>query len=175
MTFEEYKQYGEQCATRNKVIGHTPKQPHFIVFTAEEALSSIKNVLSPLIAAELPQIRFIDNGSDNIHTMMNGAFLALKKCQQGNTKEIMAAYQEMYLVALDMFRKFLNDRRMALVPGRPSPECLMKNLQVGDIQMGDVGPVFESYYGWRIDFPYQSTIDSDLDVSKWINETAFTG
>lgn len=170
---EQYKQYGEQIARRHKAIGHSDTERHYTMFTAEDALSGLRNMESPLLAAELPEIRFVDEGSDNVHMVMNGAYLILKKCRAGEGNAIVKAYEEMHVIALDIVRKFLNDRRMALKMGRKKPESLLHHLQVNGIHLVDVGPVFENYYGWRIDFPCQTAIEMDLDKTKWIGEVAF--
>lgn len=175
MNLVNYKEYGEQIATRHKSIGHTVNEKHFTVFTAEDAISGLGDIHSPVLAAELPRTRLNDSGSDNIHTVMAGAFLIVKKVAQGDYAEIIAAYQEMYVIALDILSKMLNDRKMANNGGRLSPEKLIKHLQLNNIEIVDVGPVFDGYYGWRIDFPFQSVINLQLDVTKWNNETKFSG
>ena len=174
MTLADYKAYGKQIAVRNKSIAHTDENRHFTVFTVEDALSDLKNIESPVLAAELPRIRFNDSGSDNIHTIMDGAYLIVKKVVQGNSEEIITAYEDMFVITLQVASKILNDRKMANIPGRQSPEKLVKHLQVNNISIVDVGPVFDGHYGWRIDFPFQSTINLELDESKWTDETKFT-
>lgn len=174
MTLSDYAAYGEQVATRNKAIAHTSQNRHFTVFTVEDALSNLKNIESPVLAAELPRIRFVDSGSDNIQTVMEGAFLIVKKAEQGNSSEIITAYEDMFVITLQVASKILNDKKMANNPGRLSPEKLIKHLQMNNISIVDVGPVFDGYYGWRIDFPFQSTINLVLDETKWISETKFS-
>ncbi|MES2590906.1 MAG: hypothetical protein V4608_03390 [Bacteroidota bacterium] len=174
MTLSDYKAYAEQCATRNKSIQHTPTSKHFTVFTAEDALSELKSIKSPVLAAELPRIRLGDSLSDNVHTIMDGAFLIIKKAKQGDSTEVITAYEEMFVIAMQVLTKIKNDRSFANEPGRSSPEKLIKNLRLQDVSIVDVGPVFDSYYGWRIDFPFQSTINLELDESKWDNEIKFS-
>jgi hypothetical protein len=174
MTLADYKAYGEQIATRNKAIKHSTSSKHFTVFTAEDALTTLKDIESPVLAAELPAISLSDGGSDNIHTVMSGAFLIVKKARQGNSAEIIIAYEEMFVIAIQILSKILNDRKMANDFGRMSPEKLIKHLQLNNIRIVDVGPVFDGYYGWRIDFPFQSTINLVLDENQWDNETKFS-
>lgn len=174
MTLADYKEYGEQIATRNKSILHTGTEKHFTVFTAEDALTGLPDMVSPVLAAELPTIGLSDSGSDNIHTVMSGAFLIVKKAEQGNADQIILAYEEMFVIALQILSKILNDRKMANLPGRLSPEKLIKHLQLHNIRIVDVGPVFDGYYGWRIDFPFQSTINLILNENDWNGEVKFS-
>jgi hypothetical protein len=175
MNLVDYKAYGLQIATRHKSILHSAQANHFTVFTAEDVLTGLKDLCSPVLAAELPRTGLLDNGSDNIHTIMKGAYLVLKKVDQGNSDEIIAAYEEMYVIAMDILTKMLNDRKLANTQNRNSPERLVKHLQLNSIELVDVGPVFDGYYGWRLDFPFQSVQNMQLDVNKWNSETLFTG
>lgn len=173
MTLADYKAYGEQIATRSLELLHSANNRRFTVFTVEDALTELKNIKSPCLVAELPRISFSDSGSDNIHSVMRGAFLIVKKCKQGDSNQIIAAYEEMFLIATDICSKILNDRKRANETGRPAPEKLVKHLVVNEMGLVDVGPVFDGYYGWRIEFPFQSTINLELDETKWNSEIKF--
>ncbi len=175
MTLADFLLYGEQIARRNKLIGHTDTEQHFVQFGLEAVHSALKDVMYPLLGAELPVTGFDDRGSDNIHIINDGAFVIVQSVREGDSEAVNKAYNEMHIIAIQIVQKFLNDRKLSLVPGRPSPQNQINNLAISRIKIVDVGPIFENCYGWRVSFPMQGATDMDLVESDWIDEVAFSG
>jgi hypothetical protein len=167
--------YFERAATNNKAIQHTAQKKHFITFSVEDALSSLKNIEYPALCLEIPNERLSDQLSDNIRAISSSAIVIIKKVGKINPADIVIALKETYIIASQMQSKILNDRKKANQPGRTTPESLIKHLDVNSIQLVDVGPVFDGCYGWRLEFQFNGPKNLELVESDWLpgTETKF--
>lgn len=174
MTLQNYIDYAKQIATRCKAIGHVEGvHNHFTLFTPEDVLSDLRGVEYPLLACELPRLRYMDGGSDNEFSQMQCSLLILMPAIQGDAISINQAFNTTYAIAQDIVTKLLNDNKCANITGRPSPECLVNDLNVNQINIVSVEAVFESCFGWQINFPFNNPNTLLLDESKWTGETRF--
>jgi len=175
MNLSEEELYFENTAKRLIAIQHTATKKHFCTFSVEEALSSLRDMLYPALCLEIPIEKLSDALSDNIRAITSGGVLILKKVAQPNPQEIVAALKETYVIASDIESKMLNDRKKADQQSSTYPENLLKHLDVNTLLLTDVGPVFDSCYGWRLDFQFNGPKNLELDESKWLpgTETKF--
>jgi hypothetical protein len=171
MRLADLKTYWENAAKNNLAIQHTESEKHFCVFTAEDALSSLKQLEDNVLVLELPNSTLSDANSDNIRYIPAAAVLILKSANQGNKDEVIQAYLDLEPVAIQLISKMLNDRKKANNDNISAPEKYMKHLDLNRIRMVDVGPVFDDKYGWRIDFEFNSPINLDLNESEWLPNT----
>jgi hypothetical protein len=167
MLLSELKQYALNIATNNLLIGHTPSNKRFSTYTAEDVLTDIKDMTGNILMLELPEFNIKDELSDNVRNVTTGAILLLKKAQQGNYIEVQSAYDTTLPIAVQALSKMQNDRKKANQPGAVSPESKMKHLDLNTVNIVDVGPVFDGWYGWRINFQFNSPINLTLDESQW--------
>ncbi len=171
MILSDLKTYWQKAATNNLLILHTESAKHFCSFTAEEALSSLKNIKYPALCLELPAMGLNDGLSDNIRLISNGAVLILSHAKQGDNVAIAKVMIDTEVIVLQLVSKILNDRKRANETGRSSPEKNMKHLDLNKVRWVDVGPVFDSLYGWRLEFEFNGPIPTELDESKWLPGT----
>ena len=80
----------------------------------------------------------------------------------------------MFEIAWDMVTKLKNDRRKAFDSAQPSPENLIKHLQLNSIRLTPVGPVFDGWFGWIVNHVISTNKSDQLDESKWEDETKWT-
>lgn len=171
----DLKTYWKKAAINNKAIAHVDDTSiHFICYSAEAALASLKDIEDPVLALELPEMRLSDALSDNVRLNSNGAVLILKGAAQGNSSEIEQVMLETEIIAFELLTKMMNDRRKANDVGFTAPEKYMKHLDLNKVRLVDVGPVFNSKYGWRVEFDFNGPVNLTLDESKWTNETKWT-
>ncbi len=172
LNLSDIKTYWKNAAIRNKAIGHVEGgEKHFSSYTAEEALATIKDMKYPYLAAELPEIHMGDANSDNVRMNFNGGILILKKATAGDYLKIQAAYDEMFIIGRQLLTKLYNDRKKANDYNIPMPEAMMKQLDIPLLNMVEVGPVFDSCYGWRINYQINTPDNLELDESEWDGET----
>lgn len=171
MDLSNQKTYWQKAAEHHIDVQHTADNKHFCVFTVEDALSSIKDLEYPAICLEIPEENLADLNSDNIRANSSGAILVVTKATQGNHAEITQAFLDMYVIASDMQSKMLNDRKKANQQGRVAPESLLKHLDLNTVRMVEVGPVFDSCYGWRVEFAFNGPKNLTLDEAKWLTGT----
>jgi hypothetical protein len=176
MILSDLKTYWQKAATNNLLIQHTESSKHYCSFTAEEALSALKNIKSPALCLELPEMNLSDGLSDNVRLVSKGAILVLKHAKQGDNAMISQAFLDTEVIVLQLESKMLNDRRRANESDRLSPEKDMKHLDLNKVRWVDVGPVFDSMYGWRLEFEFNGPVNLALDESKWLpgTEVAWT-
>jgi hypothetical protein len=169
MRLSHLKTYWKNAATNNIAIGHDDVSNNkFCVFTAEDALSNLKEMTGLKLCLELPEVSLYDANSDNIRTITRGAVLILNGAMQGNRADIIQVFEQTEVVAYELLSKMLNDRKRANEQGRNAPESLIKHLDLNKVNMVEVGPVFDSQYGWRINYEFNSPVNLELDESKWL-------
>jgi hypothetical protein len=171
ITPADYETYWLHAAQRNNAIAHTDESKHFTTYNVEDALTELKNIKYPLLALEEPEYRIADGLSDNTRLPVTGAILILKRAKAGDYKEIREATQSTFPIAFQMITKLRNDRKRANDSGIPSPENMVKHLDLNTIRMVMVGPVFDGCYGWRVEFTINSPANMNLDESQWTGET----
>jgi len=171
MSPTDYTQYWKNAASRHVSIQHTSGNPKFLTYGVETVLTEFKNVGSPMMALEDPEYGIVDPLSDNVLLQMSGAVLVLKKCLDADYAEIEIAKQEMFEVAFDLFTKLQNDRRKATDPLTPSPEKLIGHLVLGSISVIAVGPVFDGWYGWRLNHVVCTARTDRLNPDRWQGES----
>lgn len=173
MTLAELKQYGLNIATNNLLIAHTSSDKHFASYTPEEVLTDIKSIKGIALMLELPEFSMNDQLSDNIRLITNSAFLILKKAKQGDYADIQSVYDSTATIAFQVLTKIYNDRKKANDTGVTSPESKLKHLEVNTLNLVDVGPVFDGWFGWRINLQFNSPINLTLNEDEWTDETAW--
>lgn len=171
MRLAQAKAYWKKAATNNLAVQHTEEEKHFFTFTVEDALSSLKNINYPAVGLETPVHRFGDGLSDNIRLLSSGGVLIIKHAPQGNAVKVEEAMLETEEIALQMVSKMRNDRLKANDVGVASPEKLMKHLDLFKVKIEEVGPLFDSCYGWRIDYEFNNPTNLELDEDKWLPAT----
>lgn len=171
ITVNDISVYWKHVAERNIAIGHSEESKHFSFFSSEEAITSIKEMKSPYLAAELPEIKIQDEHSDNVRLNISGAVLILKKVKQANYSEIQEAYSSMFIIAFQILTKLYNDRKKANDGTLSAPESMIKHLDLPTLSMIEVGPVFDGHYGWRINYQLNTPANLDLIESEWTGET----
>lgn len=176
MRLADLKAYWKTAATNNLLVGHTATAKHFTCYTLEDSLSSLKNTVYPVVALEIPETGFGGEDSDNIHHDTTGAVLLLKHTKQGDYLAIQQAMEDMEELGMQMISKLYNDRKKANDDGITAPESLIKHLVFRSIKLIEVGPVFDSCYGYRLEFAFENPINLALDESKWkaATETKWT-
>lgn len=171
MTLPQLKQYWQEAAENHIDIRHTLTEKRFCSFSVEEALASLKDMMYPAICLEMPITRPTDNNSDNILIALDSAILIIQKVEASNHQEIEQAFVDTEVIARDMMSKLLNDRKKAFQDGVTAPRSLIKHLDVTSLELKEVGPIFDTCYGWRLDFKFLTPNSLALDESRWLPDT----
>jgi hypothetical protein len=168
----DYETYWETAAKNHKEILHTTDEKRFIRFSVEEVLTGLKSLKSPALVLEEPEYNVLDEVGDNVGLQLQGAVLILKKLSESaNYIQIQTAKKEMFLIAYDMYTKLRNDRKMANMGDATGPAAKLKN--ISNIRMIALGPVFDGWHGWRLEYTSPVTTNPDLNEDNWNNETKY--
>ena len=174
MNFKQQKTYWKRAAEHHLQIGHSDAAQHFSTFEPSKVLKELNNMLYPALMFERPEERLADGHSDNIRLNSSGAILVIKKAAKDDQVDIDAAFDECYDIAHDMVAKMLNDRKKSNQSGVTEPESLLKELDLATVSIREVGPVFDSCFGWRVDYTFNGVDSLFFDESKWLSGTETT-
>lgn len=169
----DYELYWKTAAENHLSIAHSNSDKHFCSYSVEEIISGLKNLKSPCLALEDPEYIVEGELTDNVGLMLNGAVLILKKMKESsNYLEQTAARKDMFPIAWDLYTKLRNDRKKANMGTASGPAAKLRN--ISSIRIIPIGPVFDGWAGWRLEYAAPANINPDLSETNWQNETKFS-
>jgi len=171
MNYIHQKNYWKRAAEHHKLIAHTTTNTHFGMYEPIMVTLPLKDMEYPCLLFEKPVEKLQDGGSDNIRNDAAGGILILQKASKSDAVDIQDAFDNTYAIACDMRSKMLNDRKKANQDGVTAPESMLKHLNLNTVIMQEVGPVFDSLFGWRIDYTFNSPEDLELNENNWLPDT----
>lgn len=166
MTLTEYINYFKTAAQNHKDILHVDgSDEHFIKINVQEVISKIKTTIKfPVVAIEMPEIGTVDQLSDNVRDLFEGAFVILKPANLTDYDAQFTVISECLEICNDFRSKMVNDRR----------KNILKHLDVNSFRFSEVGPVYNNLFGYRLDFRLNEPANVFLDEDKWNDETKFS-
>jgi hypothetical protein len=176
MTLNQYIAYFEGVAVSNKIIGHTHNgDVKFRRIDIEEVLGDLKTNMSGLsMFLENPELRVVDGRSDNYRQEWQGAFLILNKIKPGDINAQISVLNQTLTVCEQILAKIKNDAAKESMQANYA--WPIKGFDFNSVRINKVGPVFTTWYGWRLTFTLNQTFNNGLILqnNEWYNDTKFT-
>lgn len=162
--FNQYISYFESIARNLIAIGHTDTKKHFFRLEFEEVLTALPNQMNwPCMILEGYDVSFIDNKSDNILKVRNGAFVILDKVKNlQDFNAIHAVYDKCEVIVDDIISKIMNDKRSR-------QHAVVKDIDLSQVEIVMIANDVEGAFGFRCSFPIINTHDIAINPAKWNN------
>lgn len=161
MNLLEMKAYFEGYAIKHVELKHNPddeeKKSFYCVNTEDRANEYIRTAPMDLIMVLLPydKAQTMPSG-ENYNWNKNTCFMILKRCDNSNNDEIIAAQSQCEIIADDFCTVMIADRTTRL-----------RSLESGSITMNPVGPVVDSHYGYICLFNMIDSFEHWVDPERW--------
>ncbi len=172
-TLKDYVSYWEAAANSNKILRH--KRPEeriaFKRIDIEEVLAGIKaDIKDIFLCLESPEVIPGDLKSDNIRAVFDGGLMVLHKADPGNHDSKIDALDVSLSVCFQLMAKVKNDvMRYRLNKAHPFK---LGDFDFARVRFNKVGPVFTSFYGYRITFSFNQKYPNggQLNDNDWFDD-----
>ncbi len=162
MKFSDYVGYFENVAVKNKKIRHSNVAKHFYRMDIWEVLSSLPSAIEyPALILESYEGRVMDNLSDNLIDKQTGSFSIIGNAGSTDDFDLKnKILDDCKVVVMEIIAKMIWDMKQQVLIG----------LDVNSFTYHKVGPVFDTCYGWRVEFTIEEpdTAGFWFDAGKWL-------
>jgi len=160
--FIDLVNYFKSLATANKAIAHTEDKKHFFRFELEEFMTGMKSQIHyPAMILEGYEFSFIDNGSDNVHKSINGAFMLIDKVSDsGDYDSIHTLWDNLEAIGDEIIIRILDDKRQRNID-------VLSYFHISDVSGIPLTDMKLTHYGFRYDFKLSFPLVNDINPDSW--------
>ena len=157
----EYSAYFEKLSRQHVDIKHNDSAPRFFRLKGRDVTTKLQRADNIILVLESPEFSFSDNNSDNIFKDRIGAFAILKRVKKlDDFIEQEDAVDECEQIAEEIFKLMRRDNKSY-------SEQLFGYLPINSFSGFKVGPVYDGFYGIRVEFKFGDAVSMCVDESKW--------
>ena len=158
MTYKEEIAYFEDLATKNKLVGHTPAEPHFVRLNVLELKSVLKGKENfPLVAFEKPSYP-IDGHTNSMKKRTLGSILILNiESDKHKVDSITDIEQQAITIAEQFVLKMIEDRKAGMFVTLD-----LKGFGIDVIP----APIDGKLYGCRLRYSFNNEL-GEFDDNDW--------
>jgi archaellin len=179
MTYAEYIDYFDTAARNNKKLLHesisNPKRKAFYQIDIIDIANGAKfDMVDMCLMLECPEIRLVDQKSDNLRQYINGAFLVIQEVKKGDIVDKKTVLNNTLIVSEQIVAKMINDNKKSLQNKNYTP--VMRGLDTSSFHWQKVGPELSNHFGWRCEFILNQSFTNNLQLNEadWNHETKFS-
>ena len=160
--FIDLVNYFKSLATEHVGIGHTEEKKHFFRFELEEFMTGMKSKIHyPAMILEGYDFNFIDQGSDNVHKSINGAFMLIDKISDsGDYDSIHALWDSLEVIGDEIIVRILDDKRQRNID-------VLSYFHISDVSGTPLTDLKLTHYGFRYDFKLSWSLSNDINPASW--------
>ena len=160
--FIDLVEYFESLAIGHKSILHSPSEKHFFRFELEEFMTGMKSRINyPALILEGYDFQFTDSTSDNVHKVINCAFMLVGKISdKGDYDAIHALWDQLEEIGDELIVKILDDKRNRNVE-------VLSYFNIGDVSGAPLTDMNLIHYGFRYDFKLSWPLTNDINPVMW--------
>ncbi len=160
ISYTQWSDYLEQCATMLIALSHTPDKKHYYEF--DSAFTGIK-LNAPALIGIPPSGKITDSKSDNIQMDMVGEFLVVMPCGPEDFAAQLAVYDSCLEIGWDIITKFYKDLREFVSPA----DKAINFLDPSNVTFQPVGPEFENHFGIHFFVPFSNPRSLNYNAAKF--------
>lgn len=160
ISLKQLSNYFEKLSRQNLSISHTSSKPRFFRLKGRELGAKLDKADEMILVLETPEFTYSDNQADNYMKDKTSAFSILKRCKSDDFDAIDDAVDLCEAVSHEIVTVMHRDNRSY-------NDQLFGNLPLNTFGGFKVGPVFDGFYGIRVEFKYGDFITMCVDESKW--------
>ena len=171
LTPETYKQYFEQLAMSNKKIAHDPETHHqFFCVDMDEVDEDSFNyggcdINNWTMVLEDMTGRLSGDDSEHLQVVTYGAFLILKKCEEGNRKQEREIMDEAFEIGKQFLAKMKLDQKQY---NGLSNDNVMSRFKPASVTFQKLKAVFNNAFGYRFEFETGKGEILKYDAGDWM-------
>jgi hypothetical protein len=164
MTIDDIITYFETLAKEHIDIKHTDKNCHFFRDEDEvlEKLKSKANTPALIMGTFQSTFKMVNRDFNHEEPQMTILILDFVPIRNDKTTQHFAALERTKIIAEDIIRRIKHDATCQL-------HSFLKEFNTDSVRIDQVGPVFENYWGWVVDFSFVDFFDITYDESKFSN------
>lgn len=155
LTPETYREYFEYLATKNRAIAHHPENNNqFFCVDMEEVDEETFNYGSCDISKwtfvlEDMTGRISGDTQEHLNVVTFGAFLILKKCEQGNRQQEREILDDAFKIGKQFLAKMKLDQRQF---NALNNDHVMAHFKANSVTFQKLKAVFDNAFGYRFEF-----------------------
>lgn len=159
-TLKGYIAYFETLCRQHVDIKHTDRNPRFFRMKPRDVTTKLGKADNVIVVIETPEFNFDDNKSDNVMKDKTGAFAILKRVplddfeKQDDAVDLCESIADEFVRILKRDNRNYDDLKFGYLP-------------LNSISGFKVGPVYDGFYGVRIEFKFGDSISMCVNDSKW--------
>lgn len=161
ITQNEYMAYFEKVARQHVGIGHTDSKPRFFRLRDPRDLSTkLDKADQTILLLETPENKYSDNSADNYMKESTGAYAVLRRVKADDFRSIDQTMDACESITEEIMKLMRSHNR-------DFSNRLFGYLPIEGFSSFRVGPLFDGWYGVRMEFKYGDSISMCVDQSKW--------
>ena len=163
--FESYVDYFKGLAEKHSDINPSPDYKAFFRLNIDELLTGLRSDIDPnsfVMVLESYEHSPIDNLSENHLSNFTGAFMIIKKNEEisdFDNQDVIITECEKICVEIQrrIYDESINDYA----------NRFFTDINPSDFTFNKVGPLYNSWFGFRCQFNFTSTYSIKVDAGKW--------
>lgn len=159
-SLKEYSSYFEKLCRQHLLIKHSDKDPRFFRMRGRDVLTKLHKATNIICVLETPEFNYEDNKADNYMKDKTGAFAILKQCKMDDFSAQDEAVDICETIAHDFITIMRRDNR-------DYDNQKFGYLPLNNISGFKVGPVYDNFYGIRMEFKFGDTISMCVKEDNW--------
>jgi hypothetical protein len=159
---KEYMQYFQKISRQHTDIRHTDREPRFFRLRDPRDLSTkLDKADGTILMVETPENNYLDNGADNYMKERKGAFAVLRRLKkQDDFIQMDDIMDDCEIITEDIMKLMMKAHR-------DFDDQLFGYLPLSSFSSFRVGPIFNEFYGVRMEFKFGDSIALCVNENKW--------
>jgi hypothetical protein len=154
-----YNNYFEVLSRQHVLLKHTEKLPRFFRMK-RDVTTKLEKAGDVICVLETPDWNYFDNQADNFMKDKTGAFSIMKRCKvddfigQDEAVDLCEQISEQFMAKMKADNRNYDDQKFG-------------QLDINTFSAFKVGPVYDGFYGVRVEFKFSDHISLCVDQSQW--------
>ena len=167
MNIKTYLDYFQKIAENHQEILHSSAKKRFFRLNNIELNGSMRSSIDfekTILMVESYELTPKDDHSENHLIEYTGAFSILSRVELDDFEAENEALEKCEKIALECSKRMYKN---SLDHGNPGKVFL--NLEPSSFSFQKVGPIFNCFFGMRVQFNFSGTYSIDVDPSQWVD------
>ncbi len=159
-SLKEYVKYFETLCRQHVDIKHTDRTPRLFRMKPRDVTTKLEKADGVICVLESPEFFYSDNQANNYMKEKTAAFSILKRADPDNFVEQDDVVDECEIIAEDIIARIKDDNR-------DYDDQKFGIINLNTFSGFKVGPVYDRFYGVRIEFKFGDSISMCVNENKW--------